>query len=111
MLSIHSGHSVEYLTREVAARQRTATGAVAGRTAQALAGAGAEALGLGGLVDHRACRRSTSGSSTRDGARDPSVGRSDAGPRRAQVPNGGRVVRAFVGAGRTPMLNGVNSCG
>ena len=55
MLSIHPGHSVEYLTREVATgRENYYTGAVTeGEPPGRWYGAGAEALGLSGLVDHQ----------------------------------------------------------
>jgi conjugative relaxase-like TrwC/TraI family protein len=55
MLSIHPGHSVEYLTREVATgRENYYTGAVAaGEPPGRWYGAGAEQLGLTGLVDHQ----------------------------------------------------------
>jgi conjugative relaxase-like TrwC/TraI family protein len=55
VLRIHSGHSVDYLTREVAAgRENYYTGAVAeGEPPGRWYGAGAEALGLTGLVDHQ----------------------------------------------------------
>ncbi len=55
MLSIHPGHSVEYLTREVATgRENYYTGAVAeGEPPGRWHGAGAEQLGLTGLVDHQ----------------------------------------------------------
>jgi conjugative relaxase-like TrwC/TraI family protein len=55
VLTISPGHSVEYLTREVAAgRENYYTGAVAeGEPPGRWFGAGAEALGLSGLVDHQ----------------------------------------------------------
>jgi conjugative relaxase-like TrwC/TraI family protein len=55
VLSIHPGHSVEYLTREVATgRENYYTGAVAeGEPPGRWSGAGAEQLGLTGLVDHQ----------------------------------------------------------
>ena len=55
MLTISPGHSVEYLTREVATgRENYYTGAVAeGEPPGRWYGAGAEALGLTGLVDHQ----------------------------------------------------------
>jgi conjugative relaxase-like TrwC/TraI family protein len=55
VLTIHSGHSVDYLTREVATgRENYYTGAVAeGEPPGRWYGAGAEALGLVGQVDHQ----------------------------------------------------------
>ena len=55
MLSIHPGHSVEYLTREVATgRENYYTGAVTeGEPPGRWYGTGAEMLGLSGLVDHQ----------------------------------------------------------
>jgi conjugative relaxase-like TrwC/TraI family protein len=55
VLTIHSGHSVDYLVREVATgRENYYTGAVAeGEPPGRWYGAGAEALGLAGLVDHQ----------------------------------------------------------
>jgi conjugative relaxase-like TrwC/TraI family protein len=55
VLTIHRGHSVKYLTREVATgRENYYTGAVTeGEPPGRWYGAGAEALGLMGLVDHQ----------------------------------------------------------
>jgi conjugative relaxase-like TrwC/TraI family protein len=55
VLTISSGHSVDYLTREVATgRENYYTGAVtAGEPPGRWYGTGAEALGLAGLVDHQ----------------------------------------------------------
>lgn len=55
MLSVSPGHSVEYLTREVATgRENYYTGAVTeGEPPGRWYGAGADALGLTGLVDHQ----------------------------------------------------------
>jgi conjugative relaxase-like TrwC/TraI family protein len=55
VLSIRPGHSVEYLTREVATgRENYYTGAVSeGEPPGRWNGSGAEALGLTGLVDHQ----------------------------------------------------------
>jgi conjugative relaxase-like TrwC/TraI family protein len=55
VLTIHRGHSVKYLTREVATgRENYYTGAVTeGEPPGRWSGAGAEALGLTGLVDHQ----------------------------------------------------------
>jgi conjugative relaxase-like TrwC/TraI family protein len=55
VLRIHSGHSVDYLIREVGAgRENYYTGAVAeGEPPGRWYGAGAEQLGLTGLVDHQ----------------------------------------------------------
>ncbi len=55
MLTISPGHSVEYLTREVASgRENYYTGAVTeGEPPGRWYGAGADALGLTGLVDHQ----------------------------------------------------------
>src|SRR5690349_9977208 len=55
MLTMHPGHSVDYLTREVATgRENYYTGAVSeGEPPGRWYGAGAEALGLTGLVDHQ----------------------------------------------------------
>src|SRR5215468_5501921 len=55
VLSIHPGHSVEYLTREVATgRENYYTGAVTeGEPPGRWYGTGAEVLGLTGLVDHQ----------------------------------------------------------
>ena len=55
MLTMHPGHSVRYLTREVATgRENYYTGAVVeGEPPGRWYGAGAEALGLTGLVDHQ----------------------------------------------------------
>ncbi len=54
-MTIHRGHSVDYLLREVATgRENYYTGAVAeGEPPGRWNGAGAEALGLRGLVDHQ----------------------------------------------------------
>src|SRR5262245_1668481 len=55
MLTMRPGHSVDYLTREVATgRENYYTGAVAeGEPPGRWYGAGAEQLGLTGLVDHQ----------------------------------------------------------
>jgi conjugative relaxase-like TrwC/TraI family protein len=55
VLSIHPGHSVDYLTREVATgRENYYTGAVTeGEPPGRWYGAGAKLLGLSGLVDHQ----------------------------------------------------------
>jgi hypothetical protein len=55
VLSINPGHSVKYLTREVAeGRENYYTGAVSeGEPPGRWYGTGAEALGLSGLVDHQ----------------------------------------------------------
>src|SRR6478672_238546 len=55
MLTISPGHSVKYLTREVATgRENYYTGAVTeGEPPGRWYGTGAEALGLSGLVDHQ----------------------------------------------------------
>jgi hypothetical protein len=55
VLTVRPGHSVDYLTREVATgRENYYTGAVTeGEPPGRWYGAGAEALGLSGLVDHQ----------------------------------------------------------
>ena len=118
MLTISPGHSVEYLTREVATgRENYYTGAVTeGEPPGRWYGAGAEALGLSGLVDHQDMHALYERFLDPRDERVPrprAVGR---GVRRwvtraASTPRPRRSTSVHWTPSRTPILNGVNSCG
>ena len=103
MLTISPGHSVEYLTREVATgRENYYTGAVAeGEPPGRWYGAGAEALGLTGLVDHQDMHalyeQFLDPRDERSATRERWDEVADAGPRGPQVPDGRGDLPAFIG--------------
>jgi TrwC relaxase len=117
VLSINPGHSVDYLTREVATgRENYYTGAVAeGEPPGRWSGAGAEQLGLTGLVDHQDM---TALYERFLDPRDERFGDTEAWDesRRWATPAATTRRRPSCTSvhwtpSRTPMLNGVNSCG
>ena len=95
MLSISPGHSVDYLTREVATgRENYYTGAVTeGEPPGRWYGAGAEMLGLSGLVDHQDM---TALYEHFVDPRDPGFRNPDRWPDAAKLGHGGRAYKTAV---------------